>query len=570
MPEIEPIEHDSTADVRSLDDWLSIAAEADPELAAEALADIESPGSRASESTADSSADTPAQDVSGDGDTERNHPGAVEQPAPAYTEQNVPAGDGYTDGAAAQRPAPINPPSQWRSAVPPRDGRYSAGPGARFDNFEPQQTPFPSTAGPRPLWAAPAPHQQTPPPVPPNSAAPQQPWGGATPPSAGYNHTPAPTPGGFGMWQQPQPGTGYPGAASPGVPSPGQQGSPSAPTPPPAAEFGRPDPSQAGYVSMAPADSLADKFSQQKYATPKKPEPQSGWRKFVFKGTGGVINPGESASEKEDRLLREKINANIRGQFVYAVISLKGGMANSTTMAGIGSIFAETRGAEVIALDINPDSGNLASRINPAAKHTFVDVLRDNGIQGRTDVRSYTAHNAVKLDVLASSQQLVQPPTYTPDTLRQTVDKLRRAYTVIGLDCGKAINSEIVPAVLDMVNAIVVVTSVAADGFRGALILHDWLRAHGRSQLLERSFLLMSDQTPEENPKVKKGIEDTVAKIIWKDPAYVPYDAHIHEGAVINLDQLATPTYRALLAATGRLADWYNMPPLPAATGLHA
>ncbi|SLE83764.1 ESX-1 secretion-associated protein EspI [Mycobacteroides abscessus subsp. massiliense] len=571
MPEIEPIKHESTADVRSLDDWLSIAAEADPELAAEELADIENAGIGHGADTEDSSAPRPVPEVGIGTDSESNQPGAVEQPAPAHTDLPASHGGAHVDHGEAMRPAPTNPPSQWRSAVPPREDRPSGSPGSRFDNFEPQQTHFPPSVGPRPGWAAPAAPQPPAAPVPPlNGAGPQQAWGG--PPSAnpGYNNTPAPAPQTFGMWQQPQPGTGYPGAASPGMPSTGQQGSPGAPTPPPAAEFGRPDPAQAGYVSMETADSLADKYSQQKYATAKKPEPQRGWRKGVLKGTFGVINPGESGPEKEDRLLREKINANIRGQFVFAVLSLKGGMANSTTTAGIGSIFAETRGAEVIALDINPDSGNLAWRINPEAKHTFVDVLRDDAIQGRTDVRSYTKHNAVKLDVLASSEQLVNPPTYTPETLRATVDKLRRAYTVIGLDCGKSINSALVPAVLDMVNAIVVVTSVTSDGFRGALILHDWLRAHGRSQLLERSFLLMSDQDSKKNPKMKKGIEDDVAKIIWKDPAYIPYDPHIHEGAVINLDQLAEPTYRALLKATGRLAEWYNMPPLPMATGLHA
>ncbi|MDM2402089.1 AAA family ATPase [Mycobacteroides abscessus] len=318
---------------------------------------------------------------------------------------------------------------------------------------------------------------------------------------------------------------------------------------------------------MAPTDSLAEQYNQQKYADEDKPKPQSGWRKGILKISGGLINPGESADEREDRLLREKIDDNIRGQFVFAVISVKGGVANTTTAASIGSIFAETRGAEVIVMDINPDYGTLAKRVNPKAQHTFVDVLRDENIHGRTDVRSYTKHNAVKLDVLASSEALVEPPVHTPETLIKTVDRMRRAYTVIGLDCGKSINSPLMPAVLDMVNALVVVSSVASDSGRAALIVHDWLRAHGRSQLLERSFLLLSDQNPNPNPKVRGGIEDHVQKIIWKDPSYVPYDEHLREAAVINLHQLAKPTYRAYLKATGRLAQWYNMPPLPLQSG---
>lgn len=590
MPENESTDPTSTGAALSPEEWLKIAAEEDPDLVDETV-DVDDAGVLTTSPVPEGHSPDPAH-TAAIGDVEVNQPVVPEPVPPAFNETFPPPGGTPPNSVAPQAPTP--PQSQWRAAaeerqsVPPRDSRYPnqpVPPGGRFDNFQPQQTQFPSTAGPRPGWAGPpAPQQPSPPmpPMPPTNLARQQEWrnaapaprqpgyNGAAPYQPGYNAAAPHQPGTFELWQS-QPGGAAPGAQPPNAPGAVNM---AASTPmasaTPGPEYGRPNSADAGYLSMAPAESLADKYNQQKYASSKKPEPQSGWRKGVFKGTFGAINPGESGPEKEDRLLREKINNNIRGQFVFAVLSLKGGMANSTTTAGIGSIFAQTRGAEVIALDINPDSGNLASRINPAAKHTFVDVLRDNGIEGRTDVRSYTEQNAVKLDVLASSEQLVNPPTYTPETLRATVDKLRRAYTVIGLDCGKSINSPLVPAVLDMVNAIVVVTSVASDGFRGALILHDWLRAHGRSQLLERSFLLMSDQDSKKNPKMKKGIEDDVAKIIWKDPAYIPYDPHIHEGAVINLDQLAEPTYRALLKATGRLADWYNMPPLPMLSGLHA
>lgn len=443
-------------------------------------------------------------------------------------------------------PAPLNyqgagqPPAfQPPMPAPPFNG---AGPQqgpvsqAPYDNFAPAQSQFPPHPGPRPVWM--------PPQVPSGpSASPDYPAG----PRDSFNTQP----GSFGLWSQPGPG-GDAGAGPAQYPAAG-----------PVEPGARADYASTGHVSMEPTDSLVQKFNQQKYASKVKPVPQSGWRKGVLKLSGGLINPGESADERDDRLLRTKINDNIRGQFVFAVISLKGGVANTTTTAAIGSVFAETRGAEVIALDINPDSGNLAKRINPEAQHTFVDVLRDENIHGRTDVRSYTEHNEVKLDVLASSEALVEPPKFTPDTLIRTVDRMRRAYSVIALDCGKSIDAPIMPAVLDMVNALVVVSSVATDGGFAALKLHDWLRAHGRSQLLERSFLLLSDQTPKENPTVRSGIEDHVQKIIWKDPAYIPYDDHLHEAAVINLDQLQKPTYRAYLKATGRLAQWYNMPPLP-------
>ncbi|WP_165691784.1 AAA family ATPase [Mycobacteroides abscessus] len=465
-------------------------------------------------------------------------------PSPSEPASALGPSSGATSSVAGQAPAfqpqPVAPPFNGRGPAP---GQV---PPQAYDQYAPQQSQFPPIAGPRPGWA------QNPPPshhgLTPNHQM---------PPAPSYNAPPPIQAGAFALWSQPTPEN---------ITGPGPLPA-AAPSPAPNITGPRGDYTSAGHVSMAPTDSLAEQYNQQKYADVDKPKPQSGWRKGILKISGGLINPGESADERDDRLLREKIDDNIRGQFVFAVISVKGGVANTTTAAGIGSIFAETRGAEVIVMDINPDYGTLAKRVNPAAQHTFVDVLRDENIHGRTDVRSYTKHNAVKLDVLASSEALVEPPVHTPETLIKTVDRMRRAYSVIGLDCGKSINSPLMPAVLDMVNALVVVSSVASDSGRAALIVHDWLRAHGRSQLLERSFLLLSDQNPNPNPKVRGGIEDHVQKIIWKDPSYIPYDEHLREAAVINLHQLAKPTYRAYLNATGRLAQWYNMPPLPLQNG---
>jgi MinD-like ATPase involved in chromosome partitioning or flagellar assembly len=618
MSEIDPIAPSPDDEARSPADWLKIAAEDDAaqaqELADDAEGNAEFEGVTDAEDQMSSAAtddrigeraiellrtedqeaevnygpDERAEDVKFMGQMFEARE-LLEETSP----QDAPSADAPADGHAAVGGNPEPAAGGWRGRVPspseaagpPMPSPVPDNPGAgqppmfqphptapvfngggrapgrvpppAYDQYAPLQSQFPPHVGPRPNWAqnpAPTPHGFVP-----NHQAGQP---------ASYNTAPpiqsvAPPPiqsGAFALWSQPTPEN----AAGNAGPGPG----PVAPVMPvPNFAGGRQDYTSAGHVSMAPTDSLADQYNQQKYADEEKPKPQSGWRKGVFKVSGGLINPGESGDERDDRLRREKINNNIRGQFVFAVISVKGGVANTTTTAALGSVFAETRGAEVIVMDINPDSGNLAKRVNPAAHHTFVDVLRDENIHGRTDVRSYTEHNAVKLDVLASSEVLVEPPVHTPETLVQTVDRMRRAYSVIGLDCGKSINSPLIPAVLDMVNALVVVSSVATDGGRAALILHDWLRAHGRSQLLERSFLLLSDQHPKPNPKVRGGIEDHVQKIIWKDPSYVPYDEHIHEAAVINLDQLARPTYRAYLKATARLAQWYNMPALPLQSG---
>ncbi|PQM45302.1 ESX-1 secretion-associated protein EspI [Mycobacterium talmoniae] len=312
--------------------------------------------------------------------------------------------------------------------------------------------------------------------------------------------------------------------------------------------------------------SLAENLRQEAFTTEVKPRPQSGWRKVVLAGTFGLINPGESKAEREDRERVDQIRANIaRGAFIFAVISPRGGVSKTTTTAALGSMFAKLRGAEAIAIDANPNEGNLASRVNPQAQHTFADILRErNQLRGNlNDIRMYTARNVAQLDVLAASTAYIDPATYSPRTLIDTIDVLRTGYRIIGIDCGQTINDDVTAAILDLVTTVVVVTGVGFDSGRAALRTHDWLLAHGRHELLQRSLLLVSDRSPAPNPRILDSLHEAVSGIVWKDPIYVPYDPHLAEATVLNLDQLQKPTYRAYLAATARLASHYGAPPLP-------
>lgn len=309
--------------------------------------------------------------------------------------------------------------------------------------------------------------------------------------------------------------------------------------------------------------SLASSLQQEAFSTPPKPRPQSGWRKGVLKSSFGLINPGESPTEREDRHRIECIRANIpREAFVYAVMSARGGVSKTTTTAAIGSVFARVRGAEVVGLDACRDEGNLASRVNPAAKHTFEDILRNRqGLRGDlNNLRVYTKSNDVHFDVLAASEAHVDPATYDPQTLTETVDVLRTAYRVIGIDCGQNIHDPVTSAILDLATAVVVVTGVQFDSGYAALRLYDWMRANGRTELLNRSVLVMSDRSPKAAPQVRAAVEEAVNGMVWENPIYVPYDPHLHEAGVIRLEALRRPTYRAYLAAAGRLSEFYGLP----------
>lgn len=317
--------------------------------------------------------------------------------------------------------------------------------------------------------------------------------------------------------------------------------------------------------TIAVTGGLTQALNQERHTTVQKPRPQSGWRHAVLVSTFGLVNPGESKIEREDRERRTRVCANVSPPFVFAVLSGKGGAAKTTTTAGLGSVFAKCRGGgEVVVVDANPDEGNLASRVNPDAQHTFQDVLAAAHIGSRSAIRKYTASSPTsQLDVLASSKDLLSPRVYTQDELSRTIATLSNVYNVIGIDCGNDFRSPLVQRVLDTVTAVVVVTGVQFDSGHAALRVHDYLVSTGRAELVKRSFLVMSEHTPVTQDKLRADIEVAVSSTVWKDPLYVPYDQHLYEASVIDLDQLKRATARTYLAGAARLSDWYGLPPVP-------
>lgn len=327
-----------------------------------------------------------------------------------------------------------------------------------------------------------------------------------------------------------------------------------------------PSPRPFGGGVSVPGGGVGSNLRQEAFTGETKPKPRSGWRKAVLRSTFGAINPGESTPEREEREWTEHIQANMpQDHLVYVTISPRGGVAKTTTTVGTASTFSMNRSAEVVAVDINPAAGNLSDRVTEEATASFVDLLNDRGAYGHLNrIRKYTKQNYVsKLDVLASPRREgAAPPRYTPESLAQTVEVLKTGYRIISLDPGNDLDSPILQAILDLVQAVVVVTDVGVGGARAAATVYNWL-SYYHPALLNRSFLVMSDKHPKFNAANKQKIEETFVNTPWKDPLYIPYDEHLNEGTEVDMDKLQKPTRRAYLEVTHRLTQWYGHPPIP-------
>ena len=96
----------------------------------------------------------------------------------------------------------------------------------------------------------------------------------------------------------------------------------------------------------------------------KRAAPGVGWRRTIYRASGGLIRVGESAADLRRRNLVSRVRTPVAGgHHRVAVMSLKGGVGKTTAAVGLGSTLASLRGDRVIAVDGNPDRGTLSDKV---------------------------------------------------------------------------------------------------------------------------------------------------------------------------------------------------------------
>ena len=291
----------------------------------------------------------------------------------------------------------------------------------------------------------------------------------------------------------------------------------------------------------------------------------SGWRRGVHRLTGGVINPGESTAEERYRNQVERIRQPVLGDYRIAFLSLKGGVGKTTTTLGLGATFASLRGDCVIAVDANPDFGTLGERVPRQTSSTVRDLLADApNIRRYSDIRAHTSQAPSRLEVLAGERDPAASEMFGEQDYRSVIEMLQVYYNLILTDCGTGIMHSAMNGVLQLANALVLVSSPAVDGARSAAATLDWLQLHGYGHLVERTVVVISSVRPgssavDMNLLTQHFLERCRAVLV------VPFDEHLAEGAVVDLDLLRPQTRAAFVELAAMVADDF-----PAASGRHS
>jgi len=284
--------------------------------------------------------------------------------------------------------------------------------------------------------------------------------------------------------------------------------------------------------------------------------PPSGWRRFLFKLTGGLVNAGPSASDVQRRELVGRVKAPVAGCRRIAVVSRKGGVGKTTTTLMLGHTFASLRGDRVIALDGNPDAGSLAYRVRRETSNTITGLLahRDE-IHRYADIRAFTSQAPTRLEVVAADDDPRITDALAEQDFHTAVSLLEVHYNLVCLDTGTGVLESAAKGILQLADQIVVVTAASLDSARTASSTLDWLERNGHGELVEGAVAVVNGVRPRSQLELDRVVEHFQARC--REVVQVPWDPHLEAGAESSLERLQDRTRHAYLQLAAAVADGF-------------
>ncbi|RAV08229.1 MinD/ParA family protein [Mycolicibacterium sp. GF69] len=338
-----------------------------------------------------------------------------------------------------------------------------------------------------------------------------------------------------------------------------------APAPPPSQHFAESKPDMGGGLT-APAQTSAatignhraiDALSHVGVKSAVKMPSQRGWRHLLYLLTR--INLGLSPDELYEMELHARIRRNARDSYQIGVFGLKGGVGKTAVTVALGSAMSKVRGDRILAVDADPDGGNLADRAGRQSAATVADLLADKELARYNDIRAYTSMNAANLEVLSSEDYSGARREFNDDDWKGVTNVVSRYYNLVLADCGAGLFQPAARGVLSTVSGLVIVASASIDGARQAAMTMDWLRQNGYQDLLGRSCVVINHVVP---GKPNIDVEDLVAQFERHVPpgrvVVLPFDKHIAAGTEIQLDLLGKTFRRRIVELAAALSDDFD------------
>jgi MinD-like ATPase involved in chromosome partitioning or flagellar assembly len=138
--------------------------------------------------------------------------------------------------------------------------------------------------------------------------------------------------------------------------------------------------------------------------------------------------------------------------------------------AALGSLFSAVRRDRILAIDVDPNGGNLVDRTANRSSSTIEHLLGDAELVRYNDIRAYTQMNDAGLEVLAAPEYTGARHEFSADDWRAVTRMVAPYYNLILADSGKGLHNPAARAALSTVSSLVIVCSATADGARQAAV----------------------------------------------------------------------------------------------------
>ncbi len=294
----------------------------------------------------------------------------------------------------------------------------------------------------------------------------------------------------------------------------------------------------------------------------QKPKPVGGFRGALYKMSGGGINLGPSARQREEDELARRISRQLQGSYNTAVLSLKGGIGKTSTTVGVGLTLAEFRGDPPCAIDANPDSGDLVERAlgegiyQQQSPRTISDLLKNiTSIDSLTALARYM-HHAGRLHLIAGEQDPEVSDSLTAEEYLRIRKLISGYYSVALTDCGTGVTHNAMSGILQSADNLIIAAGYAVSGAKRARSTLHWLASHGYEELARNAVVVITDKDEVSSRVDKDAIEDHLSGICRQLIA-VPHDRGVADGDLVTLDVLRPETRRAYREIAAAIVDGY-------------
>ncbi|WP_415852210.1 MinD/ParA family ATP-binding protein, partial [Tsukamurella ocularis] len=279
----------------------------------------------------------------------------------------------------------------------------------------------------------------------------------------------------------------------------------------------------------------------------------SGWRAWLRK-MGLDVGPSANDQEHAELVHRIRVPKN-----KFHVTSVFADNAGGTLLVGaLGQILERTRADNVVALDLDPDGGDLDQ---VTAWHqggsTARTLIQQSDLSDRNQVDKHLAVTSTNLHVLPSPWRFNGRDFADYDDVLDLYSIFRPHYSLALVDAGRGLQTTTGTGVLEISSALILPASATTRGVRKVAATIDWLRHHGWHGLLANTIVVINHTKRRGSVSVEQF--DELFRAGQKLRVHeIPYDPHLDSDQPIDIDLLRKRTIRAFEELAADLADGFN------------